>query len=140
MSNKRKKQAGMERRRAFVVFRYLFPIICAALIFGVLWIPCLQYTNNQSGTDDPISAMRLMKNSWDQVRNYLFGSGEQTNGNMQFSGTVLFLLILFWILFAVGVAVAVWAWSAFSRYAEAGRENEKGRVWFITLIPNRTFL
>ena len=130
----------MERRRGWIFFRYLFPLICAVLIFAALCVPCLQYTNNQSGTDEPISAMSLMKNSWDQVRNYLFGTGEQTNGNMQFSQTVLVLLILFWLLFALGVAAAVWAWLAFLRYAEEGRENETGRVWFITLIPNRIVL
>ncbi len=140
MSNKRKQIRVIGQKRGWIYVRYLFPLICALLIFAVLLIPCLQYSNNQSGTDEPISAVRLMKNSWDQVRNYLFGSGTQTNGNIQFSRTVLVLLILFWILFFAGIAVALWAFVAFLHYAEEDRGDQVGRIWFITLIPNRTVL
>ena len=139
MTKKQARVVARERARGWIMLRYCFPLIAAGLILCILFVPCLQYTNNQSGTEDPISTLRLMKNSWDQVRNYLFGGGQQTNGNIQFSRTVLILLILFWILFAIGVAVAIWALFAHTRYAEDG-EEQTGRLWFLTLIPNRVVL
>ena len=139
MSKKHIVAVARERARGWVLFRYLLPLLTAALILSLFFVPSLQYTNNQSGTDAPLSTFELMKNSWDQVRAYLFGTAQQTNGNIQFSRTILVLLILFWILFFVGVAAALWAMIAYCVYGEKGTE-ETGRLWFITLIPNRIVL
>ncbi len=140
MSNKYERLKRERRQRAWIFVRYAMPLVSVILCLMFMAIPVLRYTNNQSGTDDPISALTLMKNSWDQVRHYLFGASEQTNGNIIFSRTVLICLILFWILFAVSAVVAVWSLLAVVRYTEKGSEADHGRIWFLTLIPNRIAL
>ncbi len=140
MSKKYERMRRERRARNWMLLRYAMPMITVALTLIFMAIPSLQYTNNQSGTDDPISAFTLMGNSWEQVRTYLFGTAEQTNGNIIFSRTVLILLIVFWLLFALSVAAAVWALRAGFRYTEEESEEESGRLWFITLIPNRIAL
>lgn len=140
MSNRYEKIKREGQKRGWIYLRYALPLISVVLCLICMAVPMLQYTNNQSGTDEPISAFTLMKNSWDQVRNYLFGTAEQTNGNLIFSRTVLITLILFWILFSVSAVVAVWSLLAVVRYTEKGSEEDLGRIWFVTLIPNRIVL
>ena len=140
MSNKYERMKKERNIRNWIFLRYSMPLITVVMTLIFMAIPSLQYTNNQSGTDDPISAFTLMKNSWDQVRHYLFGTAEQTNGNIIFSRTVLICLIVFWILFAVSAAVAVWSFFAAMRYTDRETEENRGRIWFLTLIPNRIAL
>lgn len=140
MSKNYRKMKEEGRLRGWILLRYAMPLITAVLCLLLMALPVLQFTNNQTGADEPISAFTLMKNSWDQVRVYLYGTADQTNGNVIFSQTVLISLIAFWILFAIGLAVSVWALFAAVRYTEEGCEENLGRIWFVTLIPNRTVL
>lgn len=140
MSKKYERMQRARRARNWTLLRYAMPLVSVVLTLIFMAIPSLQYTNNQSGTDDPISAFTLMGNSWDQVRTYLFGTAEQTGGNIIFSRTVLILLIVFWVLFALSAATAIWSLRAGFRYTERDCEDDRGRLWFITLIPNRIAL
>ena len=140
MSKKYERMRRERRAKRWILLRYAMPLISIVLTLIFMAIPSLQYINNQSGTNDPISAFTLMGNSWDQVRTYLFGTADQTNGNIIFSRTVLILLIVFWVLFLVSLAVAIWSMWAGFRYANRESEMSRGRLWFITLIPNRIFL
>ena len=140
MSKKYERMRRERKARSLMLLRYSMPMISVLLTLIFMAIPSLQYTDNQSGTQDPISAFTLMGNSWDKVRTYLFGTAEQTNGNIIFSRTVLILLIVFWVLFAVATAVALWSMWAGFRYTDRESEEDRGRLWFITLIPNRIVL
>ncbi len=135
---KRKKQA---RERAVSLVCYLCPVVWAALTPLTLLIPSLQYNNNQTGTGEPLSALGLMSNAWQYGRECLFGSDvEQTAGNLQFSKTVMLLLVALWLLYLVGAAAALWGLYAYLKFQGSDTDAHSGRLWFVTLIPNRGVL
>ncbi len=138
--NKERRRKQQERRQALIALRYWLPLIWAVLVPLSFCIPCLQYTTNQTGTEEPISGFELMSNAWSYARECLFGGTQQTNGDLQFSGWVVGLLIAFWALYLVGVAAAVWGLWASYRYVGEDTDREVGRLWFITVIPNRVVL
>ena len=140
MSSKYKRMKREKRIRNWIFLRYAMPMITVIVTLIFMAIPSLQYTNNQTGTDEPVSAFTLMGNSWDEVRQCLFGTAQQTDRDIIFSRTVLICLIVFWLLFAVSVAVAAWSLWAAVRYTEQESEEDRGRIWFVTLIPNRIAL
>lgn len=138
MNYKRRQQ--MRRRTGWIYVRYLFPLLMILLILIAMRIPCLQYTTADTGTNDTISTWELLANSFEQSREILFGTEEQTQTNVSFSRTVLITLIVCTLLFLVGCTVAVWSAVAAFRYARDPKEVNTARIAFITLVPNRTVL
>ncbi len=136
--NKKPERIKREaRRRAWVSFRYLFPVLMIVLMLISMAIPCLRYTTADTGTNETISTFQLIENSWGQVRVYLFGTGEQTAENIAFSWTVLICLAVFVILFALGTAIAVWSAIGALRYLRNPEEKGMARTVFLTVLPNR---
>ena len=136
MSNS-KKRKNIDGYKVLVYIRYILPIIlCIATIFITL-VPCLSYTTGTNAPGEPISLRELFGNSWDNVRAYLFSGQEQSPALHGFSVKLLVILIVFFILFAVGfistVAVAVCALGFISKRDRRSRTW----LWFITLVPNR---
>ncbi len=134
MTQKQKKQA---KRRAWISFRYLFPVGAILVTLGSFWIPCMRFVTADTGTNEAISLAELMSNAWGQVRIYLFGTAEQDAANVTFSWTVLITLMVLVLLFAVGLAVAVWTAAAALRYFDNPEDRSQGRLVFLTLFPNR---
>lgn len=140
MNSKQKRAQKARRMKYLTHLRYAWPVFGAVLILLSLAVPCLQYTTNQTGTEEPISGFALMANAWNEVRACLFGGAQQTNMNLIFSRTVLILLIVFWVLFVFGFAVSVWVWLLWLRYEKTKRNESSEFLWFATLIPNRPVL
>ncbi len=134
MTQKQKKQA---ERRAWISFRYLFPVGAILATLGSFWIPCMRFVTPDTGTNEAISLARLIANAWGQVRVYLFATAKQDAANVAFSWTVLITLILLVLLFAVGLAVAIWTAAAALRYFDDPEDRSRGRLVFLTLFPNR---
>jgi len=127
-------------KKIFIYFRYIFGILLALLILSGMFIPCLKYTVGEN-TNQPISAMSLMKNSWETSRVYLFdGAANKQVEQTSFSKALLATVILLTVLFALGVVFAIYtAYCAFA-YFKDPKQNDKNRIFFLTLVPNRAVL
>ena len=137
MSNKRRKMKKDARRRGWILARNLYPLAMVALILISLSIPCLRYTTADTGTNETISQWELMGNAWEQSRQYLFGTEEQTSGNTLFCQTVLGTLIGFYLLFFVG-AIGTVAWSLGAIWwMREPKGKGSVRALYLTLFPNR---
>ncbi len=122
---------------AFIYIRYLLPILLCALLIGTLFIPCLSYSTVE-GTQKEISSAELFGNSWDQVRAYLFATSEREVTQERFSWTVLILLPILVLLFAVGVISAVIVAIVALMYINDHEfRKSNARIWFVTIIQNR---
>ena len=136
MSNKRRKNS--EGYRALVYIRYILPIIFCIAIWCITFAPCLAYATGSNAPNDPISLRELFGNSWDNVRGYLFGGGEQSPALHSFSVKMLVMLIAFFILFAIGFISTVFV--AISVFSFLSKRDRRSKAWlvFITVVPNRT--
>ena len=124
------------RASAWIRAKNLYPFLMILLILISLAIPCLRYTTAE-GTNETISQWELMGNSWEQSRQYLFGGGEQTSGNMLFCRAVLGTLIGFSLAFFVGAAALVFAAVGALCYMGTPMWQGTGRALYLTLFPNR---
>ena len=127
-------------RRGFIYFRYILPIAIALIMMGLMFVPCYRFITADTGINKPISAYELISNSWDTVRDYLFGGTEQVEVTKNFASTVFGLIILFVILFCVGFISAVYAAVVAFKFFAGGCRETKERLLFITLVPNRAVL
>ena len=127
-------------RRGFIYFRYILPILTPVVMLILMCVPCYRFVSADEGIHQNISAWELISNSWETVREYLFGGGEQVQVTADFAGTVFGIIIVFVLLFCVGMAAAVYtAVTAFKFFRDGGKES-KSHILFITLIPNRVVL
>ncbi|MBQ8850037.1 MAG: hypothetical protein IJ011_06895 [Clostridia bacterium] len=134
MSNKKNKSPA---KTALIYIRYILPVALCIAIVCTMFIPCLQYSTTE-GTQDEMSAAQLISNSWDQVREYLFGTSEKEITQEKFSWTVLILLPVLLLLFAVGfISSVVVAVGALRYINDRDFRKTDARIWFITLLPNR---
>lgn len=137
MSNRKKKDTG---RRVLIHIRYLLPPLLCLMLVALMLIPNLRYST-ASGTQGDVSLLELLDNSWEQVRQNLFGGGDITSLEESFSWTLMALLPSLVILFAIGalstVAVAIGALLYVNSHEFRRTE---GRVWFVTLLPNRVIV
>lgn len=104
------------------------------------FVPCYRFVTADGGIKQAISANELLSNSWDTVRSYLFGGQEQVQVTADFAGTLFGMIIVFCLLFAIGVASAVYAAVVAFRFFAAGGAESKRRILFITIFPNRIAL
>ena len=125
-------------RKGFIYFRYIFPIAAALVMIALTFIPVYRYITADTGIKGAVSLCELIGNSWDTVRTYLFdGGSEKLQPTTDFSATLLTLIIVFTILFVVGLVTAIWTAVEALRYFTVGDTHEKSRVLFLTLVPNR---
>lgn len=135
MSNKRRKNS--DGYRALVYIRYILPVIFCIAIWCITFAPCLVYTVGGEAPNEAVSLRELFGNSWENVRGYLFGGGEQTIAEHSFSVKMLVMLIVLFIIFAIGFISTVFV--AISVFGFLAKRNRRSRAWlaFITLVPNR---
>lgn len=110
------------------------------LVLAGMLIPCLKYTIG-GNSNQPISALELVKNSWETSRAYLFdgASGKQVEIT-SFSKALLATVIALAVLFVLGAIFSVYmACCAFS-YFKNTENTDKNRIFFLTLVPNRVVL
>ena len=127
-------------RKGFIYFRYILPIFTAILTLVLMSVPCYRFVTADTGLNKAISCLELMSNSWDTVRDYLFGNGEQVQVTADFAGTVFGLIILSVLLFAIGLASAVYAAVTAFGFFKSGCKESRARILFVTLVPNRVVL
>ena len=131
VSKKRSKLEG------WIYVRYWLSVLVVLCMVITMFIPCLRYTTAQTGTNDTISAAELMKNTWDNVRMYLFGTSNPEANTLTFSRVTLVLLILCIVLFLVGAVAAVWSAIGAVQYFRNPEDRSAGRILYMTLFPNR---
>ena len=127
-------------QKGFIYFRYLFPIFAAVIMLILTFVPCYRFVTQDGGIKQAISANELLSNSWDTVRSYLFGGQEQVQVTADFAGTLFGIIIVFCLLFAIGVASAVYAAVVAFRFFSEGGVESKRRILFVTIFPNRIAL
>ncbi len=134
----KKKQSN--GKKIFIYFRYIFGVALALLILAGMFIPCLKYTVGEN-SNQPISAISLVKNSWETSRIYLFdGASDKQVEQTSFSKALLASVILLVTLFAIGVIFSLYtAYCAFA-YFKDPKVIDKNRIFFLTLVPNRIVL
>ena len=135
MSKKTVKK--QQKGAVWVYLRYLLPILVVIGMIIAMLIPCLRYTTAQTGTNDTISGMELCRNTWDNVRSYLFGVAKQEADTLMFSKVTLAILISCLLLFLVGAVAAVWSSVGAFCYFRNPQSRGTGRILFVTLFPNR---
>lgn len=127
-------------RRGFIYFRYILPIITPIISLVLMLVPCYRYATANEGLRQPISAWTLIGNAWDTVREYLFGSAEKMQVTSDFAGTVLGMIMLFAVLFAIGFGFSVYTAVTAFRFFSDGCSESRAKILFITLVPNRAVL
>lgn len=127
-------------RKGFIYFRYILPILTPVIMLLLMHVPCYRFVTADAGLHQKISAWGLISNSWDTVRDYLFGNGEQVQVTADFAGTVFGLIILLTLLFCIGAGMAVYTAVAAFGYFKNGCKESRSRILFITLVPNRVIL
>lgn len=127
-------------RRGLIYFRYILPIITPLIMLLLMCIPCYSFVSADGGLHKKISAFELISNAWDTVREYLFGTAEQVQVTADFAGTVFGIIIILFLLFAIGMASAIYTSVTAFRFFLGGCSESKSRILFITLVPNRVVL
>ena len=134
MGTKKNKSAFW---RVLIYIRYLLPVIFAVALILMSFIPSLRYSTVE-GTNPEISPIELLDNSWYQVREYLFTKAEPEITQKNFSETVLVLIIVMSVLFAVGVLSTIAVAAYVFRYINDEKFRKSNtRIGFFTVVPNR---
>ena len=128
-------------KKYLIYIRYSLPAVSLLAILGMLFVPSYRFIfSGKAG--ERVSAAELLINSWDRVREALFGNLEQTNATITFSRIVFALIIAFAVIFIISFAVSVWsaivAFRCFLSNNEESAENDR-RI-FCVFIPNRIVL
>lgn len=126
---------------ACIYIRYALPVISLLAIFAMLFVPAHRFIfSGKAG--EKISVARLILNSWDQSRNVLFGTADQTDAAIIFSRALFIILIVLAVLYIISLAISVWsAFTAFRFFLSDDEEaSEKQRRIFCAFIPNRIAL
>lgn len=116
---------------------YLAPTVALLLLLIAVCLPVLQYTTAAGVTNQSLSTLRLLRNSWNEVREYLFGTSEQLSVTLTFSKTVLITLIIGIVCFLLGAAASVFYTVGALRYLSNPEDTGTARILWITLFPNR---
>ncbi len=126
-------------RRGFIYFRYILPIISAAVLICLMLAPVYRFVTADTGVGGAVSLAELSSNSFNTCREYLFGSGSKAAVTESFSWTLLILVIALWLFFFVGVLSTVFsAFFALSYFG--GADRGRGQLVFLTLSVNRVGL
>lgn len=124
-------------QRGFIYFRYVFPIAASLAMLLLLLFPVYSYVT-ADGIKSAVSAGELISNSWQTVRQYLFdGGSDKLRANTDFSATVLALIIGLAVLYVIGFASTVWTAVTAFRFFSHGETEDKSRILFSAVVPNR---
>ena len=126
--------------KAFIYFRYIFPLAMVAVMAVLMLIPSYSYVAADEGARQAVSLWELLGNSWKIVREYLFGSGAKYDITIEFACVLISIIIAFSLLFLLGVAFLVYCMIVALRYFANDCRESKEHILFITLVPNRILL
>ncbi len=130
-----------QTQKKFIYLRYILPPVLVLLAAAAMFIPSYKYVISGE-MNEVISAFDLFGSSFTAARNVIFATEEQAVANMMFSQTAFWLIIVFALLWIVGLAVALYSAVIAIRYfiGTDEEQTEKSRTLFITFFPNRTVL
>jgi hypothetical protein len=103
-------------------------------------VPCYTYITPDVGVRAKMSLLELLKNSWNTVREYAFGAAKKEIVVLNFSRTVMGLVVSMWTLFAAGLAAAIYSAVVAFRYFADGCRESRSRILYVTLTANRALL
>ena len=133
----RNKKSRDTRALVLIHIRYILPVLLCLVLIGLAFIPNLRYST-AAGTQGDVSLAELLGNSWEQVRENLFGNTEITVQEERFSWTLIVLIPILVLLFAVGFITSVAVAVGGILYVNSNEfRRSDGRVWFVTILPNR---
>ncbi len=121
-----------------IYIRYALPVVMAAVLLVLMLLPAYRF-KDADGLKSAVSLFELYGNSWDTVREYIFGNKQVQAPTMDFAKTVMTLIIVLWVLFVVGLASAIYALVSALRAFRDGAQTGK-TVLFVTLTFNRVSL
>ena len=129
--------------KGLIYARYAAPLLSYLILTVYMLIPKIRFSLDGEKRD-PISALELLKNSFDNARYYLFSSSTQeTAEGILFYKTVFTVIIILSALSLIGFGIylvtAVVAVLAHSDKKSAA-ERKKIKDIYTTLIPNRAVL
>lgn len=126
-----------------IYLRYLLPIFTSIIVFLMFFVPSYRFIFSGE-VGNPMSTALLLSNSWEQARNVLFGTAEQTNMAISFSTILFALIIIFVLMFILSLAVSIWtatvACHYFSNEANGRDSDGNDRRILRVFIPNRIVL
>lgn len=128
-------------KEILIYIRYLLPIIVSFAIIIMLFVPSYRFIFSGE-VGDRMSTATLISNSWEQARNVLFGTSEQTDAAIIFSRTLFVLIIILVIALLLSLAVSIWTATVALRYFLSSDEDsaERARRVFCVFVPNRIIL
>lgn len=129
-------------KKKLIYLRYILPPVLMILTLVMMLIPAYLFVVDGDLNSDKVSAFGMMATSYEESRQALFGTAEQSPATLVFSRTLLTLIIVFPLLFAVGLVAAVYSAVVAIKYFTSDDEEaaEKSRTLFITFFPNRICL
>jgi len=128
------------RQRGRILARYLFPLFSLVVTAIFSFVPCLRYISAEEGTLPNQSLWEMLTERFEVSRVNLFGSNRESLSpvGIRFSKTELIALIAFWLLFLAALVLTVYVTYQVFSILENPDRRDKGRVFFLTLVPNRT--
>lgn len=128
------------RQRGIVYLRYIAPIAASLIMLIIMLIPVYSYTT-ADGRGAAVSLSELLRNSWDTVRVYIFGTtGDRDAATLHFSKVLLGIIIAAWTLFALGAISQICAAVTAIKQFLTGDVKSAGRAMFLAIVPNRVML
>lgn len=127
------QQTAVRRYR----IRYLAPSVALLLLLIALFLPVLQYSTAANGTNQALSTVELMHNSWSAVREYLFGDSEQLSVTVSFSKALLVTLTVCTLCFLLGGTATVLYSVGAMRHLNDPKRHDPMRILWVTLFPSR---
>ena len=128
-------------KKYLIYLRYALPILSYIVIAVMLFVPSHRFIfSGKAG--ELMSVSTLVSNSWEQARNVLFGTAEQTDAALIFSRWLLALIIVSVLLLLLSFAVSVWSAIVAFRYFLSDDEESAYRSVCVlrAFIPNRIIL
>lgn len=128
-------------QKKIIYLRYIAPIAASVIMLLVMLIPVYSYVTVE-GKAGAVSLSELLRNSWDSVRLYLFGTtGDRDAATLNFSRVLLGMIIAAWTLFALGVISQICAAvTALGQFSGRRGTHGSGRAMFLAVVPNRIVL
>ncbi|MBO7311073.1 MAG: hypothetical protein J6U86_06765, partial [Clostridia bacterium] len=126
--------------KAFIYFRYIFPLVMVAVMVVLMFIPSYSYVTANEGAKQSVSLWDLLRNSWKTVREYLFGSGTKYDITIEFASVLITIIIAFSLMFFLGAVFSLYCITVAMRYFANNCQENRAHIIFITLVPNRIAL
>lgn len=120
--------------------RHIFPAVADLLLVILMFIPSFRFVI-ASKLQPKQSLFKLISNSWQGSREYLFSASAQTTPQGESMYRAIFIVLIALILiFALGVAINIFSMIVSYKDMIAPNENKNLKNAYLAFIPNRIVL